>query len=197
MKQLILAFVGSLICIYVLVIALNCYSISVRLNQIESNVSPIIKRNLQEGYRNLSNEEVQNRIKEELLLKFQKRNISFDFQEVDMERGIISLRMKEQFTLLSGKEKRIEWEKTILLDLHDEKPEMVNVRFFYNEKLYKEYRIEKGNSLFLPACSGGKFQGWKVNSVQSKDSYLFSGSKYGPIDTNMDFYGRGEELIAE
>lgn len=118
MKNIVLGMIGGAVAVYLLVFCLSVYSISSRKNEMENCMSQVLEQNLMNYYGEIyTNEEVKTAIKQDLLMRLQADSrISVDVHTCDVQQGIISVKLQEEFYLPTGTKKIIECNKTIIAE---------------------------------------------------------------------------------
>jgi hypothetical protein len=122
MKNIILGMIGSLIAVYTFVSCLSIYSISSRKNEMENSIAKVLEQNLREYYgKENGDTDAAKSVKEDLLGGLgSDSTVSIDVLACDMSAGILSVAVKETFTLPGGKEKSVSCEKTIIVESEEE-----------------------------------------------------------------------------
>lgn len=158
-KNVILALIGIFITIYVVSIGLNIYIIQTHKNALEEQVPRVVKQTLEEAYITKDEAVAIGKLKEELIAgKEQMR--SLEVKKLDLEKGILSIVVTEHFGLVTGEEREISVEKTVIMEREEMVPSMVKVTFLLDGEIYKEYLLEKGEECPLPKSPSGLFGGW-------------------------------------
>lgn len=118
MRNVILGILGCIIAIYTIASCLSIYSISARKNEMENCVSQVLEKNLNRYYASdVSNGEVEACVRQELLERmYSSSELSIQIKACDMSTGILSVCVKEQFTLPGGRQKTLVCDKTILVE---------------------------------------------------------------------------------
>lgn len=87
----------------------------------------------------------------------------------DMEKGILSVRIEEEYSHPNGNKGTVECERTVILDKQEEdEPETYTVKFYVvnqngQQKCYKTYNIAEGDMVSAPADptnAYATFSGW-------------------------------------
>lgn len=122
MKNIIVGILGCMIAVCTIVSCLGIYSISSRKNEMENCVSQILVRNLNRYYgTELGDAEVAAIVRQEILEQLHaKSQVAVEIRACNMDEGLLSVRVTEQFMLPGGKKKSISCEKTILVDRIEE-----------------------------------------------------------------------------
>jgi hypothetical protein len=116
MKNIILGVMGCMIAICTFVSCLSIYSISVRKNEMENCVSQVLEQDLRRYYGQEGDDAAAvQAVKEDLLgLLHSDSKVSIEILACDMSAGILSVTVRETFTLPGGQEKTISCDKTII-----------------------------------------------------------------------------------
>ena len=62
----------------------------------------------------------------------------------DMEKGLLSVRVTERFSLPGGRQKTLVFAKTAIIDRSIEEEETVDIRFDVDGSVYKVYSLQPG-----------------------------------------------------
>lgn len=117
MKNIILGMIGVFISIYTLLIGLDILMYQTSKNQIEKQVSRIVKHVLETNYQRDDVEMVKQMMTEEILSSVSKNGtIKVEIEAIDLEKGLLSVSVTKQIQMLNGKEKEIRIEKTAIVD---------------------------------------------------------------------------------
>lgn len=114
--------VGSLIAVCTFVSCLGIYSISSRKNEMENCIAQVLEQNLREYYGEEGKDaDAAQAVREDLLGGLgSDSQVSIDIRACDMSAGIISVSVKETFTLPGGQEKSVSCEKTVIVESEEE-----------------------------------------------------------------------------
>lgn len=116
-KNIILGMIGVFISIYTLLIGLDILMYQTSKNQIEKQVSRIVKHVLETNYQRDDVEMVKQMMTEEILSSVSKNGtIKVEIEAIDLEKGLLSVSVTKQIQMLNGKEKEIRIEKTAIVD---------------------------------------------------------------------------------
>lgn len=99
-------------------------------------------------------------------------DIDIKVMKTDIEKGLLSIRIKETFLHPNGREGTVEYERTVILNrLEEEEPAVYKIKFYLTKTdmnsdadKYKEYTIYEGERITVPAdpqVAGQTFAGWK------------------------------------
>lgn len=126
MKNVVLGIIGCFIVIYTAMLSLSIYSVSVRKNQMEKCLSSALMGTMNKYYQpnmyvvdKAAVDDMQ--VENELINNIEDRLTSDSDIETmvyvcDMEKGIISAEIEEEFQLPMGRTKTISCKKTIIAD---------------------------------------------------------------------------------
>jgi hypothetical protein len=122
MKNVILGMTGILIAVYTFVSCLGIYSISSRKNEMENCMAQVLEQNLRKYYGQEGGDaDAALSVKEDLLGQLNSDSqVEIDIRACDMSAGILSVSVKETFTLPGGQEKEVACEKTIIVESEEE-----------------------------------------------------------------------------
>lgn len=117
MKNTILGIVGVLITIYTIAIGMEAYNTQVRKNQLDNAVSRIVQEVLEAHYKGSDAQAkaaLQERIKESLHASAEPE---IEILALDMEKGIISVTVTEQYKQMNGNVRTESVSKTAIVEL--------------------------------------------------------------------------------
>lgn len=99
---------------------------------------------------------------EGLLIKVESDSeIEVQLTGMDFEKGLLSVKVIENFKHINGKPGTVETEKTVVLENYDtDEKENVTVTFRVDDTDYKVYTLVKGSSIPTPAVPAESFIGW-------------------------------------
>ena len=162
MKNIILVMIGLLITMYTLVICLNILSVESHRNLLEHNLSRIVKHVLESEFQKGNEDIVVQMIEEEIRSNISKNTkVDVSFEAIDLQKGVISVEIREQIPVLLGTPKEIVVSKTAIMEQQMNQHSMVSVIFWIGDQVYKEFWIRKGEQCPLPKNPDGAFIGWK------------------------------------
>ena len=127
MKNIILGISGGLVLIYTIVICLTIYGNSSRSNEVEYALSQVVMSTLKENYvavamrdaayQPATEEAVLKEVQEKLLSYVDSdTNVSVSLRACDMEKGILSVSVKETYKTPLGQKKEACYEKTAIVE---------------------------------------------------------------------------------
>lgn len=127
MKNVILGMTGAAIVICLVVVCLSVYSISSRKNELENCVSQVLEQAVKRNFKKGDDEQTRKQIAQDLLLRLTSDSqITINVHTCDMEQGIISVIVTEEFRLPGGMSKTIQCSKTIIAEAYEENTESIN-----------------------------------------------------------------------
>ena len=166
MKNIVLGIIGALLCLYTILLGLNVYIIATNQNKLENVTARVVERTLEKEYQKgaadaVKKEVVQN-IQDEILGEYgNNKKIKVKLRAIDLEKGILSVEVKQEFYLLNGRKKEIVIEKTALIDKASTEEPKVLVTFMVDEEVYKRYSLVKGEACPTPKVPSESFAGWQ------------------------------------
>lgn len=182
MKNVLIGIVGGMILVYMVVIQISLYTESVRQNELNQCVADVTMQVLK-GCRNQTDEAAQkiltDRIRERLP---SDSEVQIDVLACDMQKGIVSAKVKEQFLYPNGKCGSVQASRTAIAEKKAEN--ILQARIIYKDhgEIYKEYMVQTGETHVaakLPDGAGG----WKLDG---KEAILHSGESF-LVETDMNF----------
>ena len=117
MKNTVLGIIGCLIAVYTAMLSLSVYNVCVRRNQMEKTLSSVLQCAMESYYETVDNYEVKKAIISDLEERFTADGeVDAMVYVCDMQKGIISAGVEEEFNLPIGITKKISCKKIILAD---------------------------------------------------------------------------------
>lgn len=118
MKNIMLGIIGILITFYTLMIGLNILYFQTQKNQLEKQVSRIVKNTLEAEYQKEDEAFVKQMLLQEIKNSISEKNgeLEVEVQGIDLQKGFLSVRVTKRVEMLNGKEKTIVVEKTAIMD---------------------------------------------------------------------------------
>lgn len=118
MKNIILGLIGIFISFYTLLIGLNILFVQTQKNELEKQVSRIVKNTLENEYRKGEESFVEQMLLQEIkdVLSTGGSRLEIDIQGIDLEKGFLSVKVTKYVEMLNGKEKAIVVEKTAIME---------------------------------------------------------------------------------
>lgn len=196
MKSSILMIVNFIMCgVLTLMIAMTMYGRMNRSMEIKSNLSSVVEETVEL----MANEKYTISNYNEFLADFisnlskvldSDSDIIVEVLNADKEKGLLSIRVKEEFKHPNGKKGMVKCDRTVILNKLDEKEVETYLVTFYitdaagNEQLYKKYQILEGDSILIPtnpSNAHAAFSGWVDGN-----GYLADFSQ--PVSQNLKYY---------
>lgn len=117
MKSVMLGMIGFLITIYTLLIGLNVLTIQSHKNQLDRSLSRIIKNVLETEYPYGEGAMVEQMLREEIIASISsKAPISVEIQAIDLQKGVLSVKVTETISTVVGTPREIVMEKTAIVE---------------------------------------------------------------------------------
>lgn len=118
MKNIILGLIGIFISFYTLLIGLNILFVQTQKNELEKQVSRIVKNTLENEYQKGEDSFVEQMLVQELVevLSTERSWLEIEVQGIDLEKGFLSVKVTKHVEMLNGKEKAIVVEKTAIME---------------------------------------------------------------------------------
>lgn len=117
MKSVMLGMMGFLITIYTLLIGLNVLTIQSHKNQLDRNLSRILKNVLETEYPYGEEAMVEQMLREEIIASISsKAPISVEIQAIDLQKGVLSVKVTETISTVVGTPREIVMEKTAIVE---------------------------------------------------------------------------------
>lgn len=118
MKNIILGAVGCVIAVYTIASCLCIYSISSRKNEIENCMAQVLEQDMKQYFAGENSDtEVAAFVKQDLLQRLHSASqVTIEIRACDMQQGILSVCVQEQFTMPGGLKKVIACDKTIIVE---------------------------------------------------------------------------------
>ena len=118
MKNVILGMIGILVTLYTLQIGLNILYFQTQKNQLEKQVSRIVKHTLEAEYGTGDEAVVKQMLIQEMkeAISDYEGNLEIEVQGMDLQKGLLSVRVTKRVEMLNGKEKTVVVEKTAIME---------------------------------------------------------------------------------
>ncbi len=185
MKNVILGITGGFLAVYMVILSLSLYGIQTRKNELENCLAQITEGFLEEHYvpevlrteqtSFLSKEEAAQMLREEIAMRISSdTQVQTEVLACDMEKGLLSVRVTERFSLPGGRQKTLVFAKTAIIDRSIEEEETVDIRFDVDGSVYKVYSLQPGEVYPVPKTpqkSGRRFLGWRAASGNAHTSW--------------------------
>lgn len=118
MKNMILGLIGIFVTLYTLLIGLNVLYVQTQKNELEKQVSRIVKNTLENEYQKGEDAFVEQMLVQELttVLSTERDRLEIEIQGIDLEKGLLSVKVTKHVEMLNGREKAIVVEKTAIME---------------------------------------------------------------------------------
>ena len=118
MKNIVLGLIGIFITMYTMLIGLNLLSFYTQKNELEKHVSRVVKNTLEAEYQNDDVVEVEQMLLQELkeAILAETAQIEVEIKAMDLQKGILSVRVTKRVVMLNGKKREIVVEKTAIVE---------------------------------------------------------------------------------
>lgn len=158
--------------LYLSILGLLIYNQQIRKNELDKIVSSVAKATLLEYYKpweylgeeQLQRKENQARVQlEEEIRRRCETNTErkIEIKMLDLEKGLVSVKVEETYHLPGGKNKQLQLQKTILMDKPEENENWVQVSFWEGGNCLKEYQAKEGEELPVPQVRGHHILTWR------------------------------------
>lgn len=187
MKNIILGMVGVFITMYTMLVGLNILTIQSHKDQLENHLSRIVKYVLETEYGNSDEDAVKQMLQEEIKNSVSENaKVFVDIQEIDLQKGLLSVKVTEEIHTLTDSKREIVVQKTAIMDRVATELPKVTVSFLVEEEVYKEFQIVKGKSCPLPKDPEGEFLGWREYGTETivtaeKLKYIWENKVYEAV----------------
>ena len=117
-KNIIVGLIGIFISLYTLLIGLNILFVQTQKNELEKQVSRIVKNTLENEYQKGEDSFVEQMLVQELVevLSTERSRLEIEVQGIDLEKGFLSVKVTKHVEMLNGREKTIMVEKTAIME---------------------------------------------------------------------------------
>lgn len=117
MKSIILGIIGTLITLYTFLIGVDILVFQINKNEMEKQVSRIVKHVLEEEYREDDEAAVRQMLIEEIRSSLSSGDtVQIEVKGMDLQKGLLSVRVVQYVRMLNGKEREIVVEKTAIIE---------------------------------------------------------------------------------
>lgn len=194
MKSFVMMMISAILGGITLMIAMTIDGRSNRSMELQGNMPSAVEETVeimavdQKYSINNPNEYLADFIENLSVLLDSNSGIKVEILNTDKEKGLLSIRVTEEFEHPNGKAGTVECERTVVLNkLEEPETETYTVRFLLApdaEKSYKSYRVMAGDMVTVPTepkVEGGTFAGW-----EDANGYLADFSQ--PVTQDLDYY---------
>lgn len=118
MKNIMLGMIGLFVTLYTLLAGLDILYLQTQKNQLEKHVSRIVKNTLEMQYQTGEEEIVEAMLLQEIREAVSSKNatLEVEVQGIDLQKGLLSVKVTKHVEMLNGREKTIVVEKTAILE---------------------------------------------------------------------------------
>ena len=118
MKNIILGIIGIGVTLYTVFIGLQILSTQTQKNELEKQVSRIVKNTLEAEYGTGEESMVEQILLQEITncISTKSARVEVDVKAIDLQKGILSVRVTKWMEMLNGKEKELVVEKTAIVE---------------------------------------------------------------------------------
>ena len=117
MKSIILGIIGTLITLYTFLIGVDILVFQINKNEMEKQVSRIVKHVLEEEYLKDDEATVRQMLIEEIRSSLSSGDtVQIEVKGMDLQKGLLSVRVVQYVRMLNGKEREIVVEKTAIIE---------------------------------------------------------------------------------
>lgn len=198
MKNAVMIFTGTLLGIITMVIIMTILGRMNRSVELQSNLSAVVENGVQQMKSITSdlglNEIIETCIRELAVSLDTDSKVQVDVMGGDVEKGVLSIRVTEQFKHPNGTAGSTKWERTAIWNQLESTPELsYEVRFYrtktdleQRKNCYKTYRVQEGDKVVPPknpSLEEGTFVCWK-----DPNDYIADFSQ--PIKQNLIYYAQ-------
>lgn len=122
MKNVILGIIGCYLIVYMVVITISLYGVTIRKNELYNCVSDVMKQQVEYFLENhdrmgdRANQYLKSAIEQEIRTRLQEDSkLEISFPSCDLSKGIVSIKISEQYPLPGKKYKEIQFLKTLIV----------------------------------------------------------------------------------
>ena len=135
-----------------------------------------------------SNEEFVEDFKQILMTSVDSASeLDIEVLNADYEKGILSVKVTENYDYLNGRQGNVTKTATVLLDQKQQEKNYYTVKYYVGDSLYKSYQLVEGTAIIVPKnpeLEGMSFVCWKNKNGDAVDM-----SDGGTIlESNMELY---------
>lgn len=117
MKNGILGVLGAFFVIYTTMIGLGVYNHRMRYEEMANALGQVLKQTLENEYGQPDSLEKVDQLKEDILYRMgSNSHVEVEVHCMNLEKGIISVTVKETYTQINGQQKTCEWTKTAIME---------------------------------------------------------------------------------
>ena len=120
-----------------------------------------------------SNEEFVEDFKQTLMTSIDSASeLDIEVLNADYEKGILSVKVTENYDYLNGRQGTVTKTATVLLDQKQQEKKYYTVKYYVGDSLYKSYQLEEGAAIIVPKnpeFEGIEFVCWKNKNGDAVD----------------------------
>lgn len=116
-KNIILGIIGVCVILYTFFTGLDILTFQTSKNEMEKHVSRIVENVLETEYQTGDTEAVKQMLTQEITSSISKNGtVKVEVRAIDLEKGLLSIKVTKQLGLLNGKRREIVVEKTAIIE---------------------------------------------------------------------------------
>ena len=135
-----------------------------------------------------SNEEFVEDFKQILMTSVDSASeLDIEVLNADYEKGILSVKVTENYEYLNGRQGNVTKTATVLLDQKQQEKNYYTVKYYVGDSLYKSYQLVEGTAIIVPKnpeLEGMSFVCWKNKNGDAVD--MSDGGIM--LESNMELY---------
>lgn len=135
-----------------------------------------------------SDEELVEDFKEMLMTSIDADSeIIVDIISVDYQRGLLGVKVTENYKYLNNRNGSIVKSATVLIDQKKSEKRYFTIQYYVNDSIYKSYRLAEGETVIIPkepVWEGHNFTAWSCESgeMSEKDTVTGNQTYYAMFD---------------
>lgn len=116
-KNIILGIIGACVILYTFFAGLDIFTFQTSKNEIEKQVSRIVENTLEAEYQTGDTEAVKSMLTKEITNAISENGtVQVELLAIDLEKGLLSIKVTKELGLLNGKKREIVVEKTAIIE---------------------------------------------------------------------------------
>ena len=117
MKNIILGIIGVCVILYTFLVGVDILRYQTSKNKMDKHISRIVENVLEGEYEADNTEIVKQLLTQEIINSISEDgSVTVEVKAIDLKKGLLSVRVTKQLSLLNGKQKRIVVEKTAIIE---------------------------------------------------------------------------------
>ncbi len=199
MRNVVMMAVSAILGVLSLMIVMSLSGRANRSMELKSNLSSVVEKTVEKMMQNQNynindvNQFIGDMVENLSMVIDSDSELRVSILQIDREKGILCIRVTEEFRHPNGKQGKVQTEKTVILNAKEEVREVQQyaVSFYFSKEdldnercCYKRYMVNEGNSVTAPKDPSGEekiFAGWK-----DVNDYLADFSV--PVEQNVAYY---------